>query len=315
MGRTKVSDEEFIALFQKFGPTKLAQIIEISVRNVHDRRARLELTYGQPIKGPEHPAQTERRASDILTRLPMDIQSGVVLVGSDAHYWPDVISPAHRAYLYLAKELQPVMTLLNGDVFDGAKASRHPPIGWAKAPDLQAEVEAVDERLTEIREAAPKARRIWTRGNHDMRFESTLANVAPQFVRVKGFRLSDHFPEWEMCWSVWINDNVVIKHRFKGGIHATHNNTLYAGRTMVTGHLHSLKVTPFSDYNGTRFGVDTGTLADPYGEHADYSEDNPLNHRSGGVVLTFHAGKLLWPEPFHVLDQDHFEFRGKVIKV
>ena len=56
-----------------------------------------------------------------------------------------------------------------------------------------------------------------------------------------------------------VNGNVVIKHRMKGGIHAAHKNTLHAGTTMVTGHLHSLKVTPFSDYNGTRWGVDTGT--------------------------------------------------------
>jgi hypothetical protein len=58
-----------------------------------------------------------------------------------------------------------------------------------------------------------------------------------------------------------------------------HNATLWAGRNIITSHLHSLKVTPFSDYNGARFGVDTGTLANPYSEQFNYQEDNPRNHR------------------------------------
>ena len=109
----------------------------------------------------------------------------------------------------------------------------------------------------------------------------------------------------------------MIKHRGpKGGVHATHNNTIAAGKTMVTNHLHSLKVTPYDDYNGTRFGVDTGTLADPNGpQFLDYSEDNPKNHRSGFAVLTFRRGVLMWPEIVAVVDKDHVQFRGELIKV
>jgi hypothetical protein len=101
-------------------------------------------------------------------------------------------------------------------------------------------------------------------GNHDARFENRLAANAPQYEQVHGFSLKDHFPAWRPCWAVW-NGSTVIKHRYKGGVHATHNNTVNSGVNIVTGHLHSLKVTPFDDYNGTRYGVDTGTLADPQG--------------------------------------------------
>ena len=92
---------------------------------------------------------------------------------------------------------------------------------------------------------------------------------------------------------------------------------MWSGKTIVTGHLHSLKVTPFSDYAPRpRWGVDTGTLADPYGpQFRDYCEDNPVNWRSGFVVLTFHKGKLLWPELVHVFDDKHVEFRGELIRV
>ena len=85
---------------------------------------------------------------------------------------------------------------------------------------------------------------------------------------------------------------------------------------MVTGHDHWLGVTPYSDYNGDRWGVRTGTLADPYGpQFIDYSEDAPKNQRSGFAALTFHKRKLLWPEVARVLSEGLIDFRGHVIDV
>jgi len=145
---------------------------------------------------------------------------------------------------------------------------------------------------------------------------AVLAANAAAYEGVQGFRLRDHFPAWHPCWGVWINQACVIKHRIRGGIHATRNNTLAAGITTVTGHLHSLKVTPLSDYNGTRWGVDTGTLADPYGEQfADYTELSPTDWRSGFAVLTFRGGRLMWPELAHVVEEGVVEFRGAIIEV
>ena len=115
---------------------------------------------------------------------------------------------------------------------------------------------------------------------------------------------------------MWVNADVVIKHRWKGGIHATRNNTLNSGKTIVTGHLHSLKVTPFTDYNGTRWGVDTGTLADPYGpQFTDYTEDGCVDWRSGFVVLNFRNGELLRPQECEVRREGVVEFRGELIEV
>lgn len=205
---------------------------------------------------------------------------------------------------------------MNGDSFDGATISRHPTIGWERNPNVKKEIDAVSERMGEIGRAAGNARKVWPLGNHDYRFETRLAAVAREYSEVFGMHLKDHVPGWEACWSCWINNDVVVKHRYKGGTHATHNNTVYAGKTMVTSHLHSLKVTPFSDYNGLRWGVDTGALADPYGKQfLDYTEDNPRNHCSGFIVLTFVNGKLMWPEVVNVIDKTHVCFRGKLIEV
>lgn len=52
----------------------------------------------------------------------------------------------------------------------------------------------------------------------------------------------------------------------------------------------------FARINGRRYGVDTGTLADPDGpQFVDYLEASPTNWASGFAVLTFHGGKLLPP--------------------
>jgi len=257
--------------------------------------------------------------SAYVNRLNIDVKDGVVIVGSDAHYWPNATSPAHKAFIKIIKELKPKVVIQNGDVLDGAGISRHASIGWEKKPTLIEEVEECFARLEDAELAAGKGcKLIWTLGNHDMRFESRLAHVAPEYAKVHGVRLKDHFPKWQFCWSTWINNNVVVKHRWKGGIHATHNNTMGAGKTFVTGHLHSLKVTPWTDYNGTRWGVDCGTLApiEPMGgQFSSYLEDNPMNWRSGFVVLTFKNGVLADPETVRIINAKTYCFRGEFHKI
>jgi hypothetical protein len=174
--------------------------------------------------------------------------------------------------------------------------------------------------MTEIEEACHKARHhtqlIWPLGNHDTRFESRLSAFVPEFEGVQGLTLKDHFPKWHPCWSCWPTNDVVVKHRYKNGVHAAHLNTVNAGVSVVTGHLHSLKVTPFADLRGNRFGVDTGTLAEVDGpQFLDYLEMNPTNWRSGFAVLTFKDSKLLWPELVHKWDENLIEFRGQIIDV
>jgi hypothetical protein len=239
----------------------------------------------------------------------------VCLVGSDCHYWPGPPSLMHRAFVRFCKEYKPRIVVMNGDVCDFGQISRHPPIGWEKLPEVQEEIEAAKERLHEIEKAAFRAEKIWTLGNHDSRFETRLATQAPQYAKVHGVHLSDHFPLWAPCWSVFINDDVVIKHRFKGGMHATHNNALWSGRSMVTGHLHSQRISPLTDYNGDRWGVDTGCIADPaHRAFLDYTEDSPKNWRDGFCVLTFRGGRLMPPELVSRWDEDHIVFRGEVIE-
>lgn len=314
-----VSDEDFIELWNRYKNSReIAKELGITQRAVMQRRRSMEFRYKIQLDSPDTRARFYKHLSPASHehRKHLSVENGVVLVFSDAHFWPGVRTTAFRALVHFIEKLNPAAIINNGDCFDGASISRFPRIGWDSKPSVVEELKACAERLAEIEDVAKDAKLVWPLGNHDARFEMRLAADAPQYEGVKGFSLKDHFPKWEPCWSAWLNKNVVIKHRFKGGIHATHNNTVWSGKTIVTGHLHSLKVTPFDDYNGTRWGVDTGTLADAHGpQFVDYMEDNPANWRSGFVVLTFNDGELLWPEVVRVMSEGVVDFRGHLVGV
>lgn len=322
----KLSDGDFVNLFESIGPRELArQLGYSSPRPVFSRRERLERALKRKIQAPKDTKALIRDNSpESPVRLHLNVKDGEVLIGSDSHYWPGEITTAHRAFVHFCKTRKQKLkaVIKNGDELDGATISRHPPIGWEKSPTLVDEIECVKERLGEIEKAIGAACPLyWPLGNHDARFSTRLAHVAPQYARVHGVQLKDHFPFWKPCWSLFINDDVVVKHRMKGGIHATRNNALNSGKTIITGHLHSLKVTPLTDYNGTRWGVDCGTMmepgvGEPWGSQAvNYTEDGPLDWRSGFILLTFRNGELLWPEHIWVRKPGEVEFRGEIIRV
>lgn len=320
MPAPKVSEQEFIDLWEKLGSaTLVATRIGSNPVSVSRRRAHIEQRRG--IKLQAHNSQNSAYPGGKLMPGPKellrwDIPDGIVLVGSDAHYWPGIISVAHRAFVKFAQNMRPMAMILNGDMLDGARVSRHARIGWENRPSLKEELDVVAERLNEIKAAAPGAMRAWSLGNHDSRLEAKIANTLPEMEGVGGAHLKDHFPDWAPCWGVLINGNVCVTHRWKGGVHAPYNNVMRAGVSFVTGHLHSAMVRPYSDFTGTRYGVDTGTMATPYGpQFVNYTEANPVDWRESFGVLTFRNGRLMLPELVFRHDEDSVEFRGQVIDV
>jgi len=319
MGQPTVTESQFIALWEKHqSPTKIAKILGISERATQSRRQRIQDKLGIKLhaidpRGGNPLARSQKHPS----RLTCSLHEGIVLVGSDAHLWPGPLTTAQRAFIHFCKLLKPSIVVMNGDVFDGARVSRHPAGIWEheKRPSVREELQACSDFLAAVSKAVGGAQKVWTWGNHDQRFEYRLSALTPEYEGVPGFALKDHFPGWTMGMSLWVND-VVIKHRANhSGIHAVYNNTLRAGKSIVTGHLHSLKVTPYTDYTGTRYGVDTGTLSDLEGPQFNYSEDNAANHRSGFAILSFREGHLTYPEVVQVWDDDRVEFRGQLVEV
>lgn len=307
----KVSDEQFIATWKRLrSPAQVARELNINIRAVYQRRINLEKKLGVELD-----TYTADSGMTIIPEnrrvIQHEIQNGHIFIASDCHYWPDQITAAHEAFVRLIKDMKPQTIVLNGDVFDGAQVSRHPPLMGVNTPTPKQEIEACQDRLSEIAAASKNARKFWTFGNHDTRLFSRIAANAPELTDMVS--LFDYFPEWHTCWRIDVNESLVIKHRWHNGIHATFQNVLKSGKSIVTGHLHQLKVTPYSDYRDCRrWGVDSGTLAEPYGDQFSYTEMNPVNWCSGFVVLTIKDGMLLPPELCEVLDGVAY-FRGKEV--
>ena len=316
---TRVTEQDFIQAFERAGrsPAALARATGLSERSVHARLARL----GARLGGELRVGNPNKRV--VITRdtrpCPITLHNGVIVVGSDAHYWPGEATTAHRGIVKVCKLLGPDIVVMNGDEFDGASLSRHAPIGWETKPDTFQEIEAAKERMLEIKRAAPGADLLGTFGNHTIRIDSYLASHAAQVRGVFGTKFEDHFPGWQYAWAWVVNGHTLIKHRIRGGVHATWNNTADAHINTVTGHCHALQVRPRSTMspinNGTIYGVDTGMLAEPWGPQFGYMEQGPRNWRAGFAVLTFNNGILMPPELAQVVDDGLIFFRGNTISV
>lgn len=247
-----------------------------------------------------------------------DVPDGIVIVASDAHVWPFERSISAKALLAVTEALRKDVRLLvaNGDFIDGARSNRHDPDGWNMRPDVRQEVEGVQSLLHDWQQAAPRAWRMQSRGNHEMNFDRKLVKHVKEFEGVPGFSLAGHFADWPMSIGIRLNwghyGATCIKHRFaNGGIHAAYNAALKSGVNTVSGHTHQLGAKHLKDYRGHRFGIETGCLTDPTGPQFEYDEQNPRPQSEGFAVLTYQDGVLLPPEFCYVIEGRAW-FRNKV---
>lgn len=318
----KVSTEDFVRAWEAHGsPVRVAEATGLPIRAVYGRASslrkqgyRLET---RPAPGYAGHAPYAGGGWTFPREKRLEIDTGSVVVFSDAHFQPGEPSTAHKALLAVIAQVKPRVVIANGDIFDGGSIGRHPPFGWADRPTPVQELHACQERMGDIEQVAPRGcELVFTVGNHDVRWERTLASQAEQFRDLFGMRLTHHFPAWELVWSAPINwesrHPVMVKHRYASGIHSAYNNTQKGGVTMVTGHTHALEVKPIADYRGRRWGVQTGSLADLDGPAFEYTENSPSHACSGFAVLTFRDGQLLPPELCEVINGQAI-FRGEVV--
>jgi predicted phosphodiesterase len=331
-----LTDEEFIAKWKENpSPTLMAQASGFSVRAVQNRRRNIEIRHkielpttvdlmkehNEKQKKEKLARQEANKAkleeAPVNVRRGIDLDKGRIIVFSDAHFWPDDTTTAYKALLKFIEYFKPNVIVNNGDSFDGGSISRFPRIGWDKKPTVLEELEANKFYLGEIEKIRPAGcRLIHCLGNHDARFETLLAAQASAYEGVHGFHLKDHFPLWEGCWSFWVNDDTVIKHRLKGGRYAGYNNAIAAQTNIITGHTHVLACQPITGYAKTIWGVQTGTLANPDGlQFADYTEDACKDWRQGFVMLSWDRGRMLMPEMIQVCGENEVEFRGEILQV
>lgn len=323
MPKPAFSDQHFINLWNRFqSPSELAKHLAMEVRSIQARRKNIERRYGILLTASREQGGNMRPE---LNRLIMssrrdinrlELPDGMVVVGSDAHYAPGVIPLAHKALCNLVFDMGKRVSavILNGDILDGGQISRHPRGGWSSPPTVKEELQAVQERLSDIEAAiSPGTRLLRTYGNHCARFESRLAAQVPEYEGVAGFTLREHLPRWTDSLRIDINEDVVVIHDWHSGLHSGWNDVLKGGCSVVTGHTHELG---FKAHKGFKdrihYGVKTGMLADEDQRQFDYRNGKPgMNWRSGFAVLTFVDGLLVQPEFCAVESDGRAWFRGK----
>jgi hypothetical protein len=325
MPKARLTEKQFIECWNRhLSPNGVSKETGMALSNINRRRKFLEKKHAirLPVHDPNRPKYNSAIVTDDRVEVKLKISDGVILVINDIHYWPGQTPTMHRAFCHMAKKLKPFAVVINGDAFDGASNSRWAGIGWEKKPDVKEELEVCQDRLGEIFKSCGNAKRIWTLGNHDMRFETFLAANANQYKGIDGFHLKDHFPEWTPAWFVTVNDgepsHTEIRHREKGGIHASWNNAMGAGVTIVTGHDHTADVRRIENRRGYHYGMRTGMGADSARDpqFVNYLEGRkPNTWTSAFGVLTYRNGRLMQPELALRVDENHFEFRSEIIEV
>jgi hypothetical protein len=252
-------------------------------------------------------------------RIDVEIQDGSAIVFSDCHYDSDApASTAHRAVVYLAKLLLPDLLICGGDAFDWSGLStKHPRIMWEPRPSPVAELAIGQKRLREIAMASSKSLRLFAIGNHDQRWSQYLSKNAPQLEGLHGSRIEDFLPSWEFAWAIWLNPDAriptVCKHRWHGGINAARANVTKGGTHVITGHTHLLQIVAHTDWSGTKYGVDTGCVADVNSRFfAAYTEKGCTGWRSGAAVIQWADGEMMPPELIQVVKESPVPGEGRV---
>jgi predicted MPP superfamily phosphohydrolase len=322
MGST-VTDQDFVALWEQYrSVTKVARHLQWSVRHTNTRRRDVEARLNIRLIPNLEPAGAaiQVKLPEQGIRVTFNNFTGTIIAFADAHFWPGDRSRSFEALLILCQRLKPSLIVCAGDIFDGATVSRHPPSGWHNPPSVEQELTYCQEMMAEVEEVCQGIPRVWTLGNHDERFAKRLARVAPEYVRVHGMAIEDHFPAWQFGYSLMINDGepgrqIMFKHMFRGGVHSAYTNLMNAGITIVTGHEHRGDIRTRKDYNPRRWGVVLPCISQfgPQYEKFGYSQDAPFDWTEGFGVLTVDKELGLLPPELCTIQNGKALFRNEVI--
>ena len=267
---------------------------------------RIKLAFERFPKGLDDVKEIKRTSEWTYPRMKMiDAPGTKWIIGSDLHVWDGDPTLIYKAFVKVAKSLKVDGIILNGDIIDGARISRHPSIRGSKAPKIEKEIDTAKKWLRLLPNVKYK---LWTLGNHDIRIDNYIAANASE---LDGYILSlhKHFTDWDFSFAFEIN-GTEVRHRFRAGIHSGYNNTLHSGINIITGHTHQLQVTAMRDRRGSRWGVETGMMADPTGPQFQYSEGTPSRSQQGFVVISFDEDGTMFPPELCEMINGRPVFRG-----
>jgi hypothetical protein len=319
-----LADDQFIHAWNeaKCSPAKVAELTGLSQRQVYSRRSALTKRGVMLQTVPSTPTANNgsknfawgSNQTHFVRRRQYKIKDGVVIVFSDPHWLPDHSTLGQNALEEVIKAVKPLIIICGGDALDGDTISKWDITrGHHKRFTVREELDCCVEHFTAIEKIAGKAELAWVLGNHDLRLSRYVAVQAEHLLDMPFTRLEDWFPKWPLSWTVEINPGTagmtVIRHRNQAGM--LHLQALKAGCHYAHGHLHKLNVHRFPTFNGVRYSVDCGSLADGQSDGFDYAEGAP-EPVQGFAVLTYRDGMLLPPELCEVVG-DMAYFRGQPV--
>jgi hypothetical protein len=290
-----LTDEEWIDQWHAAGrsPAEMSRLTGITQRNIYRRRDWLEARGNdlKSVRASDQRAEIKRWTYPAAIHL--DIQNGCVLVGGDSHFWPGQNPVIWQAFVKVAHHIKPDAIILNGDICDFTRVSRHPAMRNQNAPRVSEELSAAYERIGEL---PLRGRRLWNLGNHCIRLDNYLANQAPEVDDYAGC-LADRFRDWEFTYSTLINGNTEVRHLFSGGIQAAYTNAVKTGINIVTNHTHGNEVRSIIDRRGIRYAIETGMLNDPGAPQFEFDQGVVRRCAPGFSLLSYdEEGMMLPPE-------------------
>jgi hypothetical protein len=110
------TDNEFISACIRLGSTKaVADEMGVNVRSVQKRRDNIHTKTGHYLSLDGKAAKPKVTIPAKEPRANIELERGVIIVGSDAHYQPGEDTTAHKAMVHLIKLLKPEFVIMNGD--------------------------------------------------------------------------------------------------------------------------------------------------------------------------------------------------------
>lgn len=239
---------------------------------------------------------------------------------------PDIQFPYHDVLMTsklvrVIKDVQPDAIVQIGDGIDFPQVSK-----WTRgqkgeyAETLQKHIDGFKGLLSQVREAAPKARISWLEGNHDLRIQEYVRSQGPALGTLRALEMVNLFGLSELGIEYLkgpfhIGTNTYAVHGHEAGGYAASPaawdlkfiKRYGSDKNIVFGHTHqpflSTRAIGFNGKVSPRFTMNIGSVMDP--THAHYVKDGSVSWTMSFGVLR-DDGKRIYPELIVANDRGFF---------
>lgn len=222
------------------------------------------------------------------------------LIIPDTHV-PFEDKQAYSMMLNVAEDVQPEEIVILGDFGDFYSINSHGVDARLRHLNLVDEIAAVNDRLDELDELFPEARKVFIAGNHEHRLARYINNKAPELI---GMAEVDHLfslhtrRNWKFVpygptqlYQV-LGSHLFARHEpLSGSAHAAYQTVVKAGCSVVFGHIHRIQEYQVVMMDGKNHrGISVGWLGDETHHVMEYVGGHHQWAKGFGVVDVLRDG-------------------------